>query len=65
MSTVTAPDTDRTIGVRSPATRRPRRRRISMKWPYLLPAAIVLLALSIYPLAQLIRMSVSEVTLQG
>jgi multiple sugar transport system permease protein len=44
----------------------PRRRGVAKarKWPYVLPAFVLLALLSIYPLIQLVRMSLSSVSLQ-
>lgn len=50
-----------------PTSAPPRRRRRprNKQWLYIVPAAVFLAALSIYPLAQLVRMALSDVSVQN
>ncbi|HWI30064.1 MAG TPA: sugar ABC transporter permease [Microbacterium sp.] len=57
--------TAETVDRLAPASAPPRRRRRSRQWLYILPAGIFLAALSIYPLVQLVRMSLSDVSVQN
>ncbi len=62
MTTMTDTRSTRAASPDAAPLRRRRRRRFDRRWLGVLPAAVVLGALAFYPLAQLVRMSVSAVT---
>lgn len=53
------------LGPRTTSALSRRRRIVNRRWMYILPAVVFLGALSIYPLIQLVRMSLSDVRVQN